>query len=146
MIICPFDQLGRYAPIIPGLQEAIDCVRNLPNLEPATYPLSCGRVTVQPETDTKPLEPNRLETHREYLDIQLVGKGREILGWAPAGAVTCAVPYNPQTDMTMNDGPVDLHEIREGCCSVLFPEDAHYSVRHVTTPTRCQKILIKLKI
>ena len=40
MIICPFDQLGRYAPIIPGLQEAIDCFRSLPNLEPATYPLS----------------------------------------------------------------------------------------------------------
>ena len=63
MIVCPWKDLGRYAPIVPGLEEAMKVIAGLENLEPATYPLSCGKVLIQAGT-TKPAAGRDLEAHR----------------------------------------------------------------------------------
>ena len=42
MIVCPWKDLGRYAPIIPGLEEAMKVVAELDDLTPRTIPLSDG--------------------------------------------------------------------------------------------------------
>ena len=71
MILCPFNELRRYTAVIPGLEEAIRTIEQLPNFEVATYPLSCGKVMVQKGT-TKPLE-----------DALLAAAGKEETAPAP---------------------------------------------------------------
>ena len=83
MIVCPWKEIGRYAAVVPGLEEVIKATETLTDLTPRTIPLSGeNRILVQAGA-TKPAEGRQLEAHRRFLDIQLILKGSEEVGWAP---------------------------------------------------------------
>lgn len=146
MIVCPWKDLGRYAPIIPGLEEAMNVVANLPNFEAATYPLSNdGKIMVQ-VGQTKPWAGSELEVHHNYLDIQYVVKGQEIVGWAPTETLTLSGEFNTAKDKGMYAGVNDTMLIREGYCYVVYPEDAHAPGKHLEQPNDLTKIVVKLKL
>ena len=146
MIVCPWKDLGRYAPIIPGLEEAMEAVANLKSLEPATIPLSNGnKIMVQTGT-TKPWAGAELEAHRNYLDIQYVVKGKEVMGWAPVETLTLSGEFNTTKDKGMYAGHNDTMVIGEGYCYVVFPEDGHAPGKHLDTPNDFVKIVVKLKV
>ena len=146
MIVCPWKALGRYAAVIPGLEEAISLVAGLETMEPATYPLSGGgRVMVQRGT-TLSTENAQLEAHRDYLDIQYIVKGQEVVGWAPLETLTPAGEFNTAKDVGMYEGKCDFLRVGEGLCYVVFPEDAHMPSRHLDAPNEYQKIVVKLKV
>ncbi len=146
MIICPWKDLGRYAPIIPGLEEAMQTVANLPNLEPATYPLSNGGKIMVQVGMTKPWEGAELEVHHNYLDIQYVVKGKEVMGWAPTETLTLSGEFNTVKDKGMYAGHNDTMVIHEGYCYVVYPEDAHAPGKHIGEPNELTKIVVKLKV
>ena len=53
MIVCPWKEIGRYAAIIPGLEEAIAAVNALTDYTPRTVPLSgSNKILVQTGTTT----------------------------------------------------------------------------------------------
>ena len=145
MIVCPWKDLARYAPVIPGLKEAADLINNLENLDVATYPLSCGKVMVAAGT-TKAAEGRQLEAHREYLDIQYIVKGSEAVGWAPIDALTPAGEFNTAKDCGMYTGHCDFMNINAGYCYVVFPEDAHMPGSHLEAPQEYTKLVVKLKV
>ncbi len=146
MIVCPWKDLGRYAPIIPGLEEAMNVVAGLENYEAATYPLSNdGKIMVQ-VGKTKPWEGSELEVHHNYLDIQYVVKGQEIVGWAPTETLTLSGEFNTAKDKGMYAGLNDTMLIREGYCYVVYPEDAHAPGKHIGESNDLTKIVVKLKL
>lgn len=146
MIVCPWKDLGRYAPIIPGLEEAVEAVNNLKSYEAATIPLSGGnKILVQPGV-TKPWEGSELEVHHNYLDIQYIVKGQEVMGWAPTETLTPAGEFNTVKDKGMYSGINDTMVIREGYCYVVYPEDAHAPGKHIGQPNEFVKLVIKLKV
>lgn len=146
MIVCPWKDLGRYAPIIPGLGEAIAAVNSLESLEPATVPLSGGNKILVQQGTTKAAAGQLLEAHREYLDIQYIVKGRETVGWAPVETLTLSGEFNTGKDKGMYSGHCDFMEIAEGYCYVVYPEDAHMPGCHLETPSDYCKLVIKLKV
>ena len=79
MIVCPWKDLKRYEAVIPGLEEAMKAVEALENFEPATYPLSGSNKILVQKVTTKAWETSELEAHREFLDIQYILKGKEML-------------------------------------------------------------------
>ena len=85
MIVCPWKDIKKYASLLPGIDEAFDAVNALTEYEnKKNYPLSNGnRFFIAVET-TK--EPALAEAHRNYLDIQYIVKGKEVMGWAPLEA------------------------------------------------------------
>ena len=144
MIVCPWKEIGRYAAIIPGLEEAIVAVNALTDYTPRTVPLSgSNKILVQTGT-TKPVGDS--EAHRKFLDIQYIVKGSEVMGWAPVEALTPADEFNETKDKGMYAGPVDCIRITEGNCYVVFPEDAHAPGAHLDTPTEYTKLVIKLAL
>ena len=146
MIICPFKDLLKYAPVVPGLEEAVKVASEIQSMEPATVPLSgTNKILVQQGT-TKAAEGQLLEAHREYLDVQYIVKGRETVGWAPVDTLTQEGEFNAEKDKGMYSGHCDFMEIGEGYCYVVFPEDAHMPGSHLQTPTEYQKMVIKLKV
>lgn len=146
MIVCPWKELGRYAAIIPGLDEAMKVVAQLDDLTPRTIPLSGGnKILVQAGT-TKSAEGKNSEAHREYLDIQYIVEGQETMGWAPLEALTPADEFNTTKDTGMYAGPVDFMRIGAGCCYVVFPEDAHMPGVHLDEPSEFKKLVVKLKV
>ena len=114
MIVCPWKDLGRYAAIIPGLEEALKAVEELTDLTPRTVPLSGGNKILVQQGTTKPVEGQLLEAHREYLDIQYIITGSETVGWAPLETLTLSGEFNTQKDKGMYAGSCDFVDIRAG--------------------------------
>ena len=146
MIVCPWEDISRYAPVIPGLEEAVAAVAALESFEPRTVPLSgTNKILVQQGT-TKAAQGQLLEAHREFLDIQYIVKGGETMGWAPIEALTLSGEFNTAKDKGMYEGHCDFMDIAEGYCYVVFPEDAHMPGSHLEVPQNYQKAVIKLKV
>lgn len=145
MIVCPWKDIMRYAPVIPGLAEAFEKINALESLEPATYQLENGRFFVAVGT-TVPADSVLAEAHRNYLDIQYVVKGKETMGWAPVDTLTLDGEFNTEGDCGMYAGQCRYVDIPEGCCYVVFPEDAHKPARHLQEPSDFVKVVVKLKV
>lgn len=146
MIVCPFKDLGRYAPIIPGLEEAMKAVSDMDGWVPGTIPLSDGNRILVQEGTTKPVEGRLCEAHRKYLDVQYIVEGQEIVGWAPLESLTLDGEFNTDKDIGMYAGPVDYMRIGAGYCYVAFPEDAHMPGSHLEAPNTYKKLVLKLKV
>lgn len=144
MIICPWKDIKKYAPLLPGIEEAFDAVNALTEYEAKTYPLSDGNRFFVTAGTTK--APGEAEAHRKFLDIQYIVKGKEVMGWADLADCTPTVDFNEEKDIGKYSGPFEFTTINEGICYVAFPEDAHMPGRHLDVPNDFVKVVVKLKV
>ena len=144
MIVCPWKDLMRYAPVLPGLEEAVEAVNALTSYEDKTYPLSNGNRFFVAAGTTK--APDVAEAHRKYLDIQYIVKGQEVMGWADLAACQIEGEFNEAKDVGKYTGDFEFITIPEGICYVAFPEDAHMPGRHLDVPNDYIKVVVKLKV
>ena len=144
MIICPWKDIQKYAPLLPGIEEAFQAVNALEHYEPNTYQLSDGNRFVVVAGTT--IAPDVAEAHRKYLDIQYIVKGKETMGWADLADCTPATEFSEEKDIGMYSGDFTFTTIREGMCYVVFPEDVHMPGRHLDVPNDFVKVVVKLKV
>ena len=145
MIVCPWKDIKKYAALLPGIDEAFDAVNALTEYEnKKTYPLSDGNRFFVAIQDTKPVD--LAEAHRNYLDIQYIVKGKEVVGWADLASCQPAGEFNVEKDIGMYEGAFEYLTIQEGICYVAFPEDVHMPGRHLDVPNEFVKIVVKLKV
>jgi len=98
------------------------------NMKPGKYILDGDYLTITiAEIDGKKQESAKLEAHKKYIDIQLVLRGQETMGWAALEKCTHEMdPYNPEKDITFYlDKPTTYLTVNPGEFVVFFPEDAH---------------------
>ena len=144
MIICPWKDIKKYAPLLPGIEEAFDAVNALTDYEAKTYPLSNDNRFFVAVGTTK--APDVAEAHRKYLDIQYIVKGKEVMGWADLADCQIQGEFNETKDIGMYAGDFVFTTINEGICYVAFPEDAHMPGRHLDVPNDFVKVVVKLKV
>lgn len=145
MIICPWKDIKKYASLLPGIEEAFDAVNSLTEYEDKkNYPLSGGNRFFLAIQGTK--APDLAEAHRQYLDIQYIVKGQEVVGYADLAACTLEGEFNEAKDIGKYSGDFEYITIREGMCYVAFPEDAHMPGRHLEVPNDFVKVVVKLKV
>ena len=147
MIVCPFKDLGRYEAIIPGLAEAVKACNEITDFTPRTVQLSGGnKILVQVNTTKVFNETMQSEAHRDYLDIQYIVEGEEVVGWAPLESLTLDGEFNTAKDKGMYAGYVDMVRVGAGYCYVVFPEDAHMPNLCAGEPKEIKKLVLKLKV
>jgi len=95
-----------------------------------------------------PIAEGRFETHQRYADIQFVGKGREMMGCAPAAGLTVATPYDPQKDVAFYQHPPVFSQLalEAGEFAVFFPQDAHMPGRRLDSDETVCKIVVKVRL
>ena len=95
--------------------------------------------------ETRPVRDGKLEAHRRYIDIQFVVSGEEQIGYAPLGGQPPAEPFSTERDIGFYHGEAaGLVRLTAGMFAVFFPHDAHLPGRHLTTPSRVKKIVLKV--
>lgn len=94
-------------------------------------------------------EPNKLyESHRKYVDIQLLISGEEILQVTDIDRMQVAKTYNPEKDYILykpsaiSSGTI----LRPGSVMILYPKDGHRSMRFNSTGSLVKKIVGKVLI
>ena len=144
MIICPWKDIKKYASVLPGIEEAFDAVNALTDYEAKNYSLSNDNRFFVAVGTTK--APDVAEAHREYMDIQYIVKGKEVMGWADLNDCKIVGEFNEEKDIGKYEGDFEYITINEGICYVAFPEDAHMPGRHLDVPNDFVKVVVKLKV
>lgn len=73
-------------------------------------------------------EEQKLEVHRDYIDVHFPLSGDEIVGWRPLHTLTQEpdAPFDTEADFALYSAePSTYLTVRPGQCLVVFPEDAH---------------------
>ena len=99
---------------------------------------------------TKPAVGGFWESHRKYIDIQYVCRGREQMGFASLRSMTLG-EYVPEKDFqAMADLKIGIGntiEVNSGQFAVFFPGDAHKPGISVgPEPESVKKIVFKVKL
>lgn len=100
--------------------------------------------------ETKSRAAAKLETHRKYVDIQVLLSGEEIIEIFEQQALTVSEPYNPEKDAEFyrvpEKAPVKV-TLRPGQFLVFLPEDAHMPCLMTgSSPQPVKKVVIKVAI
>ncbi len=162
MILDTIDNARLYVGLHAGFAKAFEILtdKTLSQKQDGKYSVDGEKIyhTIQRYT-TKPLNEGNLEAHREYIDIQFLLEGVEILGYAPLKGLATAEVYNPQKDIAFFNTPEDITKVKlePGLFCILFPDDAHlpgrYEVspaggpcRQLAGPTNVRKVVIKIRL
>ena len=153
MIVAELSELSKQLSLTPGLQKALDFLA-----ENAAGEGLSERVEIDGKLvyalvqafDTVPAgEMVELEAHREYIDIQYVAQGEEVMGWAALSDLPHLTDYNPAKDVLHGLLPAQSMtpvRVKAGQAAVFFPKDAHAPKLAGGKPQWVKKIVVKVAV
>ncbi len=96
--------------------------------------------------ETNPINADRrFEAHRDYIDIQLLLEGREIIGFAEAKDLAVTDPYRPDYELYGMIDEFDKVILTKGKIAVIYPAEPHAPGLAANAPERVRKVVIKVK-
>jgi YhcH/YjgK/YiaL family protein len=97
---------------------------------------------------TKPVDLTRFESHRKYIDIQVLLAGQELLGYAPTAGLEVTVPYDGAKDIMFYRVGTMTGQVRlePGLFCLLFPQDGHLPSCQITSPAEVHKVVFKIRV
>ena len=145
MVIDSLKNMRHYESLNPLFKKAFDYIEqtDLNTLEPGKIVLIENELIVNVnQIEPKTKEEAKLETHDEYVDIQVPISGVEIMGYTQRVDLPEA-EYDAAIDMTLYDGAAaNYFTVSPGMFTLFFPEDGHAPG---ITSTGLKKIIIKVK-
>ena len=132
MICDKIENLSRYAKSFPNADKVIAFLEKCAAAAPAPgkYELDGKKLFVNVQQySPKVFNPEKLEYHRNYIDIQLLFAGEEKLYYAPLDGKETVIPYDSEKDCGMKriPGPEAGTEVRlvPGNFVLLYPDEGH---------------------
>ena len=108
MVVDRLENIEKYASLNPLFAQAIEFLKShdLNALEVGKTELKGKELLVNvAQTKPKTKEDAKLETHRDFIDIQIPLSGTEIMGYTAAkDCVPADAPYNAEKDITFFSG------------------------------------------
>lgn len=96
--------------------------------------------------ETNPVnEERRFETHRDYIDIQLLLEGRELIGFAKKEDLAVTDEYRPDYELYGMVEEFDRVILEKGKFVVIYPNEPHAPGLAIGEPQRVRKAVIKVK-
>ncbi|MFT3985112.1 MAG: YhcH/YjgK/YiaL family protein [Lachnospiraceae bacterium] len=147
MIIDYVERFQSYQRSVPELWDAVKFVERVKkeNLKEGRYSLGKNFALVQ-TGNTKSFAEGRFETHKEYLDIQFLLEGNEILEYVDAAELSEAEPYNRDIDITWLSGHGARIPVKPGMFYILYPTDGHKPGCCDGESGYYKKVVVKVKI
>jgi biofilm protein TabA len=151
MIADRIDNSRLYSPLHKGFDKAFTVLK-----DPATVQKPDGRYSVDGDEvyymiqhyATKPADTSRFESHRKYIDIQVLLAGEEILGSAPTAGLELVTPYDEARDIMFHraEKVTTWTHLEPGIFCLLFPDDAHLPGCQVDQPMGVHKVVFKIRV
>jgi YhcH/YjgK/YiaL family protein len=148
-----FDKLKNYklygnlsAPIAKALALAAET--DFAEIADGKYPLDSDRLYYMVQRyKTAPLL-DKIEAHRKYIDIQLLAKGTERIGYIDSKGLKQAVEYSDEKDVEFFLVPKDITflNMSQGAFAIFWPHDAHMPGRQIDKTQDVLKIVFKIRI
>lgn len=147
MVVDTLDNLNKYASLNPLFAQAIQYLQSadLNALEVGKVVLKDTELVVNiAQTTPKTKEEAKLETHNEFIDIQIPLSGVEVMGYtAGKDCKPANAPYNAEKDLTFFEGLADDYiTVKPGMFAIFFPQDGHAPG---ISSTGVKKVIVKVK-
>jgi YhcH/YjgK/YiaL family protein len=148
MILDLLKNTARYEGLHPRFKQAFDFLTStdLTKLAPGKIELDGKNLfaNVQ-ELEGKTPEAARMETHNDYIDIQVPVVGTETMGWiAGSNLKQTTEAYNPEKDITFYaDRATNFIRVQASEFAIFFPEDGH---QPGIAEGKIKKVIVKVRI
>lgn len=149
MIYSNLQYADRYADLHPHFKQAFAALRSFDTATPN------GRIDLQGDDafmlvqryTTKPAEVCKFETHREYLDIQVVFEGAESIYHEPMDRLEVAQPYDEKIDAALY-APAEGSRLdfKPRDFAIFYPEDGHKPLCQCGGPSEVLKVVVKIRV
>jgi biofilm protein TabA len=150
MIIDTIDNRKRYRSFPALLKRGLALAGRLKDDIPVGVTHYPGGIKVMVSVYATKLRDDCLfESHRKFIDIQLLLKGKEVIRWAPVKGMSVACRYDPKKDITIYKYPGESIPLsmKRGVFAVFFPEDAHNpGLAFRSASCRIKKIVVKVPV
>ena len=148
MVLDSLCNSAKYEGLHPAFKQAFDFVKStdFSKLEPGKIMLNGKDLFVNfSETTGKTADTAKMETHNEYIDIQIPFTADETMGWIPAADLREPMDaYNAEKDITFfRDKATTFVTVRPGQFAIFFPEDGH---QPGIAEGVFRKIIVKVKL
>ena len=148
MILDALENSALYESLNPRFKAAFDYVKktDFSKLEPGKIYLDEKNLFINfAEGKGKTKEEAKMETHRDYIDIQIPYTQDEIMGYKPAKDLKNPIdPYNEEKDITKYTDQGDSYvTVKQGQFAIFFPEDGH---QPGIGEGPFRKIIVKVKV
>ncbi len=147
MVVDTLENLEKYALLNPLFAQAIEFLKShdLHAMEVGKTELNGKNLVVNiAQTAPKTKEQAKLETHNEFIDIQIPLSGTEIMGYTPGkDCVPADASYNAEKDITFFEGAAETYiAVKPGMFAIFFPQDGHAPG---ISPDGVKKVIVKVK-
>ncbi|TWJ04858.1 YhcH/YjgK/YiaL family protein [Mucilaginibacter frigoritolerans] len=116
-------------------------------LKPGKYPIDGDNAYASiTEAPSKEFDKTTWESHRKYIDLQYIIKGKEKIGVAPVSKATVIKPYNEKADGANYTTDGQFYIAEPGTFYLFFPQDAHRPSIKVDGYDVVKKLVIKIKV
>lgn len=142
--------------------NSIDKYSNIPEnirkiIKQIPFDISCGRHPIQNDDymnvetyDTKPFEAGVFESHKKYIDVQIILSGTERIDYVNIDCLDVGVPYNSEKDIIFYkkiSRCTNSVILNQGEFAVFYPHEAHMpQLNAINEKCTVKKVVVKIKI
>ena len=120
------------------------------NSEEKRYELNDGIYAVIESYISKAKCDGLLEAHRNFIDIQMVLSGNELIGWQNIENLTIETPYDPEKDImffSKKGIQPSFVKMMPSIFMTLFPNDGHMpQISNSNKPEQVKKVVVKIPV
>lgn len=146
MVVDKLENLEKYVSLNPLFAQAVEFLKSidLDAHEIGKITLKEGELMVNfSQTRPKTKEEAKLETHNQFIDIQIPLSGVEVMGYTPRTDLP-EEEYNAEKDITFYKGLAkDYLTITPGMFAIFFPQDGHAPG---VTSDGVKKVIVKVRV
>lgn len=146
MVVDKLENLEKYVSLNPLFAQAVEFLKStdLDAHEIGKITLKEGELMVNfSQTRPKTKEEAKLETHNQFIDIQIPLSGVEVMGYTPRTDLP-EEEYNAEKDITFYKGLAkDYLTITPGMFAIFFPQDGHAPG---VTSNGVKKVIVKVRV
>lgn len=124
-------------------------LRSLARGETRKIDLGGGVFAMEQVYETKLRADTFFESHRKYIDVQVVVEGDELMEVIDASRIGVREAYNPDRDLVIHQDAADasLLRVAAGLATIFFPVDVHMpSLRRNAAPELVRKTVVKVPV
>ena len=148
MIIDKIENCGLYYGMHKNFQRAFEAIKNAldKDMPVGKYEIDGKNVFIAVMTGpTKPRAEKKFEVHRDYIDIQYIVSGEEIMGNETLDKLTPADEYKPDVQKLHLNDEFDQIKLTAGEFAIFFPNEPHApGIAVDDKPVEVKKIVVKV--
>lgn len=104
-------------------------------------------IAIVNEYDTIDRQGEQMEAHKQYIDVQYIVRGEELIGHDLLQQQTPSKAYDEENDYWLfPDTPGFFSKMQAGMFAIFFPTDLHMPNIRVQDAVPVKKVVLKLRV